>query len=64
MRDIYKRGLSKKILKEFLGLGHSAGQGFNWEGRLREYIQHDTKGTRKDRGRKGLATIEGGWVIK
>ena len=64
MRDIYKRGLSKKILKEFLGLGHSAGQGFNWKGRSREYIQHDTRGTREDRGQKGLATIEGGWTIK
>ena len=64
MRDIHRRGLSNKILKEFPGLGHSANQGYDWKGRSREYIQHDCRGTRKDRERKGLPTIEGEWVYK
>jgi len=64
MRDIYKRGLSDKILKEFPGLGHSSGQGYNWKGRSREYIQHDCRGTRKDRSQKGLCSIEMGWIIE
>jgi len=64
MRDIYKKGLSKKILKEFPGLGHSASQGFNWKGRSREYIKHDTRGTRDWRERHGLSQIEGEWIRK
>ncbi|MHA1395742.1 MAG: glycosyltransferase family 2 protein, partial [Promethearchaeota archaeon] len=64
MRDIYKRGLSNKILKEFPGLGHSASQGFNWKGKSREYIRHDTRGTRNERKQKNLNEIDQGWVYK
>lgn len=57
MRDIFKRGLSSKIIKEFPGLGHS-----NKE--PREYIRHDTRGTRNARVARRLSEIEGGWVFK
>jgi len=64
MRDIYKRGLSGKILKEFPGLGHSAGRGFNWEGKPKEYIRHDTRGTRNERKRRHQPEIERRWVYE
>ncbi|MHA1225226.1 MAG: glycosyltransferase [Candidatus Hodarchaeales archaeon] len=64
MRDIYKRGLSNKILKEFPGLGHSASQGYGWKGKPKEYIRHDTRGTRIVRKKKNLNEIEQGWVYK
>ena len=59
--DIHRRGLTSKIIKEFEGLGHSSGKGWVWIGEPREYIQHDTAGTRKDRRSKGLPEIELDW---
>ncbi|MDD4984345.1 MAG: glycosyltransferase family 2 protein [Dehalococcoidales bacterium] len=61
--DIYKRGLSGQIIKEFPGLGHSSGKGWTWTGQEREWIRHDVAGTRKDRVSKGLGEIEGNWVL-
>ena len=63
MYDIYKKGLSNKILKEFTGLGHSAGKGFTWVGVFREYIKHDTAGTRKINRSNGNKEIEGTWEL-
>jgi len=62
MLDIYKQGLSNKILKEFPGLGHSSGKGWNWGGIPREHIRHDTRGTRNVRLVKGLREIERKWI--
>jgi len=59
--DIHKRGLTDKIIKEFPGLGHSSGKGWVWEGKPREYIRHDTAGTRNARLKKGQGEIEGNW---
>ena len=61
--DIYKRGLSDKIIKEFPGLGHSSGKGWVWVGQPREYIRHDPAGTRGIRRKKGLGEIDGKWVL-
>jgi len=60
-RDIHKQGLTSKIIKEFPGLGHSSGKGWVWTGEPREYIQHDTAGTRSVRRKKGLPEIELDW---
>lgn len=64
--DIYNRGISCEVIKEFPGLGHSSGKGWTWEGKVREYIIHDTAGTRHLRTSKGQVEIEGEWepVIK
>lgn len=59
--DIHRSGLTSKIIKEFPGLGHSSGIGWNWKGEPREYIEHHTAGTRKLRRSKGLPEIEQGW---
>jgi len=59
--DIHRRGLTSKIIKEFPGLGHSSGIGWNWKGEPREYIEHHTAGTRNLRRTKGLPEIEQGW---
>ena len=59
--DIHRQGLTSKIIKEFPGLGHSSGKGWTWTGESREYIQHDTAGTRTLRRDKGLQEIEQGW---
>jgi len=59
--DIHRRGLTNKVIKEFPGLGHSSGKGWTWTGEPREYIQHDTAGTRMIRRRKGLPEIELRW---
>ena len=59
MLDIYKKGLSAKILKEFSGLGHTSGQGWTWKGIPREFIRHDVAGTRALRKRNGQTEIEG-----
>lgn len=64
MRDIYDRGLSNIIIKEFPGLGHSSGKGWNWEGRPRKYIRHDTRGTRDERLSRNLGEIKGPWEYK
>lgn len=64
MRDIYDRGLSNIIIKEFPGLGHSSGKGWNWEGRPRKYIRHDTRGTRDERLSRNLEEIKGPWEYK
>lgn len=63
MLDIYKKGLSNKILKEFPGLGHTAGKGFTWKPVLGEYIKHDTKGTRILNKKNGRQEIEGVWEL-
>jgi hypothetical protein len=61
MTAIKKAGLSDKILKEFPGLGHSSSAGWNWTGSPKEWILHDTRGTRDVRTKKRLPEIEGGW---
>jgi hypothetical protein len=61
MLDIFKKGLSGKILKEFPGLGHSSGKGLNWTGAPREFIRHDAAGTSSRRKARRLPPIEGGW---
>lgn len=61
MVDIHDRGLSDKIIKEFPGLGHSGSSGYNWSGERKEYILHDTAGTRKVRKTNGMREIEPGW---
>ncbi len=62
--DIHNRGLTSRIIKEFPGLGHSSGRGWNWTGQPREFIEHHTAGTRRDRVRKGKTEIEGGWYYE
>ena len=59
--DIHRKGLTSKIIKEFPGLGHSSGKGWCWTGQPREYIEHHTAGTRKERSSKGKSEIEGTW---
>jgi len=59
--DIHQHGLTSKIIKEFPGLGHTAGKGWNWNAVPAKYIRHDTAGTRKMRREKGLPEIEPGW---
>jgi len=62
MIDIYKRGLSGKILKHCPGLtGHTSGRGANWVGTPSEYLQHDFGGTRMANKRAGKKEIEGKW---
>lgn len=64
MLDIHKRGLSDKILKEFPGLGHTAGNGLSWKPCAGEFIIHDVSafgGTGKMRREMGLEHIEGAW---
>lgn len=61
MLDIHRRGLGDKVIKEFPGLGHSSGIGWVWKGEPREFIRHDTYGTRAIRRSKGLEEIEGVW---
>ena len=64
MLDIYKRGLSKKILKSFPGLGHTGnGRGLQWKGAPREYIRHDKGGTTQTRIARGQPHIEGNWTM-
>lgn len=50
MLDIYKKGLSEKILKEFFGLN--------------DFIRHRFRGTRRERADRGLSEIEGNWEYK
>lgn len=59
--DIHNKGLTSKIIKEFPGLGHSAGQGMGWKGEPREYIKHEPGGTRYFRKKIGKNEIEGIW---
>jgi glycosyltransferase involved in cell wall biosynthesis len=61
MYDIYKKGLSNKILKGFPGLGHSSGEGFTWKGIPREFIRHDVAGTRKICKKSFNVEIQGVW---
>ena len=61
MLDIYRRGLSGKVIKEFPGLGHSSGVGWVWKGEPRGFIRHDTYGTRAYNCSKGKKEIEGAW---
>lgn len=64
MNAIKRAGLSDKIIKEFPGLGHSSSAGWNWTGAPREFIKHDTRGTRDVRTSKHLPEIEGGWIYE
>ncbi len=59
--DIHKKGLTNTLIKEFPGLHHTSGKGWNWEGKPSEWIQHDTAGTRNYRRRQGLSEITHGW---
>lgn len=61
MLDIYRKGLSDKVIKEFPGLGHSAGQGWTWTGSPKEFIRHDSAGTRQYRRTISKEEIEGRW---
>jgi hypothetical protein len=63
MFNIYKRGLSNKVLKEFPGLGHTSGKGFTWSAVFSEYVRHDTMGTRKINKINGNREIEGSWEL-
>jgi GT2 family glycosyltransferase len=63
MLDIHKRGLSDKILKEFPGLGHSAGTGYSWTSAPREFIRHDVAGTRNKCRSRGKREVEGVWEL-
>lgn len=63
MLDMYKKGLSNKILKEFPGLGHSSGAGRTWVGSPKEYIRHDVAGTRNYRRKNGKPEIQGIWEL-
>ena len=47
MLNIYRRGLSDIVLKEFPGLGHTSGKGWTWEGKASIYVKHSTRGTRQ-----------------
>lgn len=60
--DIYKRGLSGRIIKEFPGLHHTSGKGWTWVGKPSPWVRHDVAGTRKARVQRGLGEIEGNWV--
>ncbi len=62
MLDIYKQGVSDRVLKEFPGLGHTAGADYGWVGKSSPWVRHDVKGTRDARVKKGLPQIEQGWV--
>ena len=57
MLDIHRRGLTHKVIKEFPGLGHSAGHPIknvdSWKSAPREFIKHDRDGTR--------ISIQGDW---
>lgn len=64
MNAIKRAGLSDKIIKEFPGLGHSSSAGWNWTGSPKEWILHDTRGTRNVRTSKHLPEIEGGWIYE
>lgn len=63
MLDIHKRGLAGTVLKQFPGLGHSSGRGWNWAGIPREHVRHNTRGTRDVRIKHRQPEIEGGWVL-
>jgi hypothetical protein len=64
MLDIHKQHLGDKIIKEFPGLGHTAGKGWTWVGNPNlKYIRHDTRGTRDVRLAAGKGEIEPGWVL-
>jgi len=56
MKDIYNKGLSDKILKEFPGLGHTR------DG-VKEFVIHDVAGTRQTRKNVGQSEIEGKWEL-
>ena len=59
--DIHNKGLDTKIIKQFPGLGHTAGKGWSWVPVPPEWIIHNTAGTRGDRRSKGKSEIEGAW---
>lgn len=61
MIDIYRKGLSKKILKSFPGLGHTSGEGINWIGKPSKYVRHDFGGTRLSNKLSGKNEIIGQW---
>lgn len=65
MINIYKKGLSDIVLKEFPGLGHTGTrQGVSWKTCAGEYILHDVSGfggTGRMRVQSGLPHIEGEW---
>jgi len=62
MIDIYDRGLSDDLLKNFRGLtGHTSGRGINWIGKPSRYIQHDFGGTRAANRAQGKKEIDGTW---
>lgn len=61
MLDIHRMGLSDIVLKEFPGLGHTSSSGWTWKGSPKEYIRHDTRGTRDVMIKKKRIEIEGTW---
>lgn len=60
MNEIKRRGLSEKILKQFPGLGHTGGNGWNWKAVPAVWVRHDTAGTQLARRKRGLTEIGGG----
>jgi hypothetical protein len=60
MNEIKRRGLSEKILKQFPGLGHTGGNGWNWKAVPAVWVRHDTAGTQMARRSRGLTEIGGG----
>jgi glycosyltransferase involved in cell wall biosynthesis len=62
MVDIYRNGLSKKMLIQSKVLtGHTSGQGMNWKGKPNDYIRHDFGGTRTINRLSGKKEVEGQW---
>ena len=59
---LYQRGKSD-CLVSFPELGHSAGKGFNWEGKPQKYIKHDTAGTTNHNERNNKLSIEPEWDL-
>jgi hypothetical protein len=60
MNEIKRQGLSEKILKQFPGLGHTGGNGWNWKAVPAVWVRHDTAGTQMARRSRGLTEIGGG----
>lgn len=61
--DLFKKGLSHTV-KQFPGIHHTGGMGWNWKPMPSEYVKHETYGTRRARVHKGLEEIEQNWVLK
>lgn len=61
MLAIHRKGIADKVIKEFDGLGHTASSGWTWTGKMREYILHNTRGTRDTNLKSNIPEIPGKW---